>query len=378
MNNYSKDVRDLVYLVSRAGNKEKPNTEACNKMDLKAVYDLAQYHTLTSAAAFALEKAIELPREFDQAKKKAIHKLSHFDIERVKILAALEQNGVWYLPLKGILLKSFYPKAAMREMSDNDILCDKNKMDVVKSVMDGFGYTCLQYDLYNHDVYQKPPTMDFEMHRELFPHDEMPVFAEYYDSISDRMIKDEGNNYGYHLSDEDFYIYILCHINKHYIHGGTGLRSLLDVYVFNRVRYGGMDKGYLSQELEKLGLTEYEQNTRVLAEKLFTGKKLTDAEQKMLAYYIESGTAGTVEHSEYNSMSRSLGGDDSGKSKRKYLLKRIFISGNALKKQYPTVYKYKFLYPLLILFRPIKGAVQRPKEIIKEVKHVKKFKNKKD
>ena len=91
MESSSKTARDLIYLVSCAVNEKKPNTDICREMDLEAVYYLAQFHSLTSAAAFALEKVTELPRAFDQAKKKAIHKLSHFDIERIKILAALEQ-----------------------------------------------------------------------------------------------------------------------------------------------------------------------------------------------------------------------------------------------------------------------------------------------
>lgn len=375
MESSSKTARDLIYLVSCAINEEKPNTDICREMDLEAVYYLAQFHSLTSAAAFALEKVTELPRAFDQAKKKAIHKLSHFDIERIKILAALEQKGVWYMPLKGILLKSFYPKAAMREMTDNDILFDPEKPDIVRAVMEELGYSCVMYDMYNHDVYEKPPTMEFEMHRTLFDLEKYPESAVYYDNIFDRLIKDSGNKFGYHMSDEDFYIYIICHMNKHYNNGGTGLRSLVDVYLFNKARYDGMDKDYLSRELSALELTEFEQRIRELAYKLFGGEENEFTENEETMYFVQSGANGTNEHWKENRLSRSMGGEDTGKAKRKYLLKRVFISGDELKKNYPTVYKHKVLYPLLFVYRPIKGAVTRPKGLINEVKDVKKFKN---
>lgn len=375
MESSSKTARDLIYLVSCAINEEKPNTDICREMDLEAVYYLAQFHSLTSAAAFALEKVTELPRAFDQAKKKAIHKLSHFDIERIKILAALEQKGVWYMPLKGILLKSFYPKAAMREMTDNDILFDPEKPDIVRAVMEELGYSCVMYDMYNHDVYEKPPTMEFEMHRTLFDLEKYPESAVYYDNIFDRLIKDSGNKFGYHMSDEDFYIYIICHMNKHYNNGGTGLRSLVDVYLFNKARYDGMDKDYLSRELSALELTEFEQRIRELAYKLFCGEENEFTENEETMYFVQSGANGTNEHWKENRLSRSMGGEDTGKAKRKYLLKRVFISGDELKKNYPTVYKHKVLYPLLFVYRPIKGAVTRPKGLINEVKDVKKFKN---
>lgn len=375
MESSSKTARDLIYLVSCAVNEKKPNTDICKEMDLEAVYYLAQFHSLTSAAAFALEKVTELPRAFDQAKKKAIHKLSHFDIERIKILAALEQKGVWYMPLKGILLKSFYPKAAMREMTDNDILFDPEKPDIVRAVMEELGYSCVMYDMYNHDVYEKPPTMEFEMHRTLFDLEKYPESAAYYDNIFDRLIKDSGNKFGYHMSDEDFYIYIICHMNKHYNNGGTGLRSLVDVYLFNKARYDGMDKDYLSRELSLLELTEFEQRIRELAYKLFCGEENEFTENEETMYFVQSGANGTNEHWKENRLSRSMGGEDTGKAKRKYLLKRVFISGDELKKNYPTVYKHKVLYPLLFVYRPIKGAVTRPKGLINEVKDVKKFKN---
>ena len=375
MESSSKTARDLIYLVSCAINEEKPNTDICKEMDLEAVYSLAQFHSLTSAAAFALEKATELPRAFDQAKKKAIHKLSHFDIERIKILAALEQKGVWYMPLKGILLKSFYPKAAMREMTDNDILFDPEKPDIVRAVMEELGYSCVMYDMYNHDVYEKPPTMEFEMHRTLFDLEKYPESAAYFDNIFDRLIKDSGNKFGYHMSDEDFYIYIICHMNKHYNNGGTGLRSLVDVYLFNKARYDGLDKDYLSRELNRLELTEFEQRIRELAYKLFGGEENEFTGNEETMYFVQSGANGTNEHWKENRLSRSMGGEDTGKAKRKYLLKRVFISGDELKKNYPTVYKHKILYPLLFVYRPIKGAVTRPKGLINEVKDVKKFKN---
>ena len=375
MESSSKTARDLIYLVSCAVNEKKPNTDICREMDLEAVYYLAQFHSLTSAAAFALEKVTELPRAFDQAKKKAIHKLSHFDIERIKILAALEQKGVWYMPLKGIMLKSFYPKAAMREMTDNDILVDPEKPDIVRAVMEERGYSCMMYDMYNHDVYEKPPTMEFEMHRTLFDLEKYPESAAYFDNIFDRLIKDSGNKFGYHMSDEDFYIYIICHMNKHYNNGGTGLRSLADVYLFNKARYDGMDKDYLSRELSALELTEFEQRIRELAYKLFCGEENEFTENEETMYFVQSGANGTNEHWKENRLSRSMGGEDTGKAKRKYLLKRVFISGDELKKNYPTVYKHKLLYPLLFVYRPIKGAVTRPKGLIDEVRDVKKFKN---
>ena len=374
MNEKTKNaVYDLLYLLSCAVNGEAPDKARCEKMDLSEVYSLSQYHMLTSAAAFALEKSIELPREFDQAKKKAIRKLALFEIERAKILAAFEKNGIWYLPLKGILLAKTYPKAAMREMCDNDILCDSGKMQDVRDIMESMGFTCDLFDQFNHDVYSKPPSIEFEIHHNLFDSD-MPRFVDYYTDVISRLKKDGNSSFGYRFSDEDFYIFMLCHMYKHYINAGTGLRSLLDLYVFNRSHRAKLDLEYVAQELKTLGIEEYERSVRNLADKAFGQEGSDVSESEELEYFVFSGYCGTEGNANYNYLNKQLGGDDSGSSKRKYLLRRIFISGDDLRKSYPFFYRHKALYPLLLIYRPIKGAVTHPKGIAAECKRLKGFK----
>ena len=49
--------------------------------------------------------------------------------------------------------------------------------------------------------------------------------------MKSRLIKDAGNNYGYHFSPEDFYMYMTAHEYKHYSSEGTLLRSLFDIFL---------------------------------------------------------------------------------------------------------------------------------------------------
>ena len=79
-NTLSKPAQDLIYLASCAVKNETPDKEKCAEMDLQALYSFAQYHTMLSVTAHALEKVTELPHAFDQAKKKAIRKLSLFEV----------------------------------------------------------------------------------------------------------------------------------------------------------------------------------------------------------------------------------------------------------------------------------------------------------
>lgn len=240
--------------------------------------------------------------------------------------------------------------------------------------MERMGYTCEMYGCGNHDVYSKPPTLEFEIHRSLFGEDAVPLFYHYYENIMDRTVQ---QGCACRMTDEDVYLYLLCHTYRHYIYSGTGLRSLLDVYVFLRA-HADLDRGYLAGELEQLQLTEFEKAIRELSEKVFTGVALTASDRKALDYYIRSGCYGTSQLAENNRIARGLASDDSRRSKLRYLKDRVFISGEALRMCYPFVAKHKALYPLLLIYRPVRGAVRRPKEIIEEMKVVRRYRREDD
>ena len=363
---------DLIYLLSCAFNGEVPDIGRCKAMDLHNVFRLASLHFLAAAAAFALEQVMELPHEFDQAKKKAIRKISLFEIERSAVLGEFEKAGIWYLPLKGIVLGDYYPKTAMREMSDNDILCDPNRIDDIRPIMERRGYSYERFEEYNEDVYKRPPTMVFEIHRTLFIEKSSVVLSDYYKDIEDRLVKASGCCYK--LSDEDFYIYLLSYMYKHYSNRGTGLRSLADIYVFLDKFADTLDREYIDAELEKIKLVDFERMVSSLSKKVFTNADLTDKEEKMLDYFIFSCVYGNTDIAETNKYLRAMDHDLSDKSKRKYFRSRVFISGEKLEKNYPFVNKHRILYPALVLYRPIKGLIVRPKSIFGEYRKVKKLK----
>ncbi len=364
-----KTAMDLIYLVSCAVNNLIPDAQRCCEMDDDAVYSLANRHMLSAAAACALEKVMPLPRHWFNAKGNSKRRLIIFQAERARLLEALDERGIRYLPLKGIILKDLYPKAEMREMSDNDILFDGTKAAEVRAVMESLGFECVEFGNLNHDVYHKKP-VSFEMHRNLFNSIEHPKAFSYYKTINERLIKDENNRCGYHMTDDDFYIYCINHMYKHFSDTGTGLRSLLDIYIINKTKGASLDREYIGGELDCFGIREYELKTRRLAEKVFSLQSLSDSDKDELAFYIESGSFGTTD----NYIVNKLGNDDSSKAKHRYILRRIFPSEKHLELYEPFVYRHRALYPLFVVYRPFRGLVKKRKKLIGEYKSLKKFK----
>ena len=364
-----KPAYDLIYLVSCSVNGHTPDKAKCAEMDVAAVFKAACRHALTVAAALALEQVMRLPDYFTEEEYKAIRRLSLFDAERVRIISEMEARKIWYMPLKGIVMKDYYPQAEMREMSDNDILFDEQKADEVKAIMESAGYSCLVFNKIHHDVYHKGSFVTFEMHREVFDKHSDPMFVRYFRDTPKRMIKDEQNSFGYHLAPEEFYIMLIAHLFKHYRNEGTGLRALLDIYVFNHFCEKKLNTQDISQKLEALKLTDFERETKALAEKLFTLQPLSAEEQKEAEYYISSNSHGTTE----NRIAAFLDNDDSRKAKRRYAMERIFPSQESIHRNHPLVSRHKALYPLLVMYRPFKGIVKHRKQIKNEIDSLKRF-----
>ena len=66
-----------------------------DKMDLSGVFAVAKAHSLTAIAAYALESAGIYDNAFEEEKNKAIRKEIILDSERERVLAELENTGMY-------------------------------------------------------------------------------------------------------------------------------------------------------------------------------------------------------------------------------------------------------------------------------------------
>lgn len=366
---YKKSVQDMIYLISCLFNSRRPGEAEVGATDKRLLYEAAKSHGLLAVTAMALEAVGVRDPEFEQAKWKAIRRSVLFNTERGKLLSGLEEKGIWYMPLKGVYMQNYYPKAGMREMSDNDILIDPERADDVKEVMLKCGYKLKPLSIYGSgydDEYIKPPVLNFEMHRKLFDENQKGLYK-YYKNVKERLIKDDDNKFGYHFSNEDFYIYFIAHEYVHYFRGGTGIRSLLDTYVFMNRFKDVLDMEYISSQMKILGMTDFEKKNRLLADKVFGGIQLSSAEAKELEYYIFSGTYGNVENFVANEMQkRNIKKQD----KIRYLAGRLFLPMDVIKASYPFFYKHKLLLPFFVLYRIIKFLTVSRERCIRELKYI--------
>ena len=355
---------DMIYVISCVLHNQKPDKERMKTADLKALYETSKGQSLTAMVYMALEDAdvFEVAnqawiRQWKDDKDKAIRKNLLFDTERKQLLALMEAAGIWYMPLKGSVLKDYYPKYGMRQMSDNDILYDARYAKELQGIMMQRGYKVENYGNWHPDVYVKSPIYNFEMHRDLSPANKCQ--KDYYENVKLGLLPDEGKKYGYHFSDEDFYIYMTVHAYRHFCGGGTGLRTLVDTYVFLQKKENTLDWDYIRQELDKLEISDFEKKCRYLSSKIFAEdfinkvETLTEKEKRELDNFLYSGTYGTIEQFTRNKLKEFHPDEETVTFgvKIRYCLSRLFPGRKWCRVNVPFFDKHPYLLPLFWGYR---------------------------
>ena len=326
------------------GGKAQPSK--IEQIDLDALFQFCKRHSLTAMVCIALQRSgIEPDEKWTEELAKSIRKNMLLDAERERVFREFEKNGIWYMPLKGVLMKDYYPAAGMRQMADNDILYDHTRQKEVCNIFSSLGYKTESIGKSHHDVYFKEPIYNFEMHTSLIA--KSNEMYEYYQNIKEKLLPVEGRSFEYRFKEEDFYIYMTAHAFKHFRSAGTGIRTLIDYNLYLKEKEERLDWSYIHQECKKLGTDDFERKMRTLSKHAFErNMQLSDDEKKTLRFILFSGTYGTRRNAVIN-ISKTVGANN----KITYILRRIFPNKAWLQIYAPKVAKYPFLYPFYLLNR---------------------------
>ena len=211
------------------------------------------------------------------------------------------------------------------------------------------------------------------MHVSLFSK-ALPVFFDYYNKLEPKYQYRE-NTYERYMTKEDAYIYIVAHGFKHYSHSGTGIRALIDLYVYN-VSYD-LNRNYIEEECKKLGIDDFEKKARGIAYKLFDKPEyeLSLDEISFVDYFFSSCTYGTTSLRIGNEINK-LKLEGHKHAKFYYVFRRAFPSASWFRQYYEFLDKYPIFIPFFSLYRFIKGLLTRANTWTNEIKVVKKDKRK--
>ncbi|MCR4616230.1 MAG: nucleotidyltransferase family protein [Clostridiales bacterium] len=316
---------------------------------------LAEKHHVTNTVCCGFEKYIDrfpeaLANKIADALRFAVYKDTVQQMEGQSISDEFEKNSIKHMILKGSILKDYYPVSYMRSMADLDYVVGKGEREKIKSIMESLGYY-LHEDALLHDSYFKRPVMNVEIHEHLIDECYEELNA-YFGSGFERAVLDDGFEYRYKFKDEDYFVYIVTHMAKHYYSDGTGIRSIMDTWICLDHFVGSMDFDYCLNELKKIRLLDFYHQAVSLAFKWFGKIDGVPYEEKDVdfveKYVISNGVYGSGSNSEALDFIRDYN-DNSGKLK--YYSKVIFPGFSYMSQRYSILKKAPFLLPAFWIVR---------------------------
>lgn len=321
-------------------------TAACTPENLEAVYTLANRHDLAHLVGQAVSKQ-ELPecetvKKCKQAAMAAFVRQLRQEQAFLRVRQIFETAGILFIPLKGLILRDYYPEPWMRTSSDMDILVRETDLDRATELLQKeLGYCYHKQS--SHDVALiSPEKVYLELHystiEDFISEKAHKVMAEIWDTA----VPAHGFTCQLEITDELFYYYHMAHAAKHFLGGGCGIRAILDIWILqNRVEYEQDKRDALLQQGGMLGFSR-------AAEKLsrvwFCGEAADPPSRIMEEYIITGGNFGSLENRVSMNQSRKGG-------KWSYAMSRIFLPYHTLKHQYPILRKYKVLFPF---YQPVR------------------------
>lgn len=273
-------------------------------------------------------------------------------MELKQIEQRFEEEHVKNQPMKGARMKFIYPSPEMREMSDIDILIDSESMERAKKVLLEMGY-CLKQSVKHHDIYQKPPFMVVEAHRAMYDKTVDNNQYKYFSGFTKAVLR-EGMQYTYDFTTEDFYVYMMAHMAKHFYTMGCGIRNLVDVYIYLE-KYGSeMNRQYVNEELKNCGILEFTEHMKKLAYIWLKGEKGSQFYDDLFLYMLNSGIYGKDENGIWNKFSEEKMKD------REVSLKELkkwyyFPPVSYMSEYYPWLEDYPYLLPVAWGIRAYRG-----------------------
>ncbi len=318
-----------------------------NDKILAALFKISKLHDMAHIVSYALEKKGILPEGEIAEQFKNEHLMAFFRCQKQvfeleRICCALEEAKIKHIPLKGSVLREFYPENWLRTSCDIDILVEKSEIkraaEVLKKKIGA------KYDGESrHDIaFYTDNKIKLELHYGLVADNRNYKFEEELLKVWDYVKPYKDWKYRYLLTDEMFYLYHIAHIAIHFKEGGCGVKPLLDLFLMERNM--SFDEEKRQELLTNSGLLKCSEAIKSLSEVWFGGKEPTEQAEKMADYILIGGVYGSVAN-------RIILQNELEVGKGRYLLSRIFLPYERLKYQYPVLQKYKWLYPLFIVVR---------------------------
>ena len=308
---------------------------------LPEVLELADKHDLLHLVSLGLKQNFADHKSNEEIRKniiKAVYRYEQLNFELEKVCKALENAGIPHMPLKGSVIRKFYPEPWMRSSCDVDVLVQEEQADQAAAVLsDACGYVYLRKGA--HDISLRTPNHQYiELHYTLMEDKIVGQAPTVLKTVWDTAQPRNGYRNCYEMPEEMFYFYHIAHMAKHVVYGGCGIRPFMDLWILDRIE--GVDWSRRETLLRQGGLWEFAQAAGRLSRVWFCGERMDRLSRQLEDYILRGGVFG-------NSENRILIQQQKQGGKLRFILSRVFLAYDEIKFLYPILQKHRWLMPVM-------------------------------
>lgn len=319
---------------------EKYLDDLSNEM-LGQLYKISKSHDIGHLIASALNKQKlltqdEISQKFQKQWMMAVYRYEKINYELKRVSDVLENHGIAFLPLKGSVLRKYYPEPWMRTSCDIDILIHPEDAETAIQVLCEVGFT-LQKSTTTYD-YQMiaPGGVHLELHFSLKQDASILQAETILESVWDECELETDKQYHYYMRNEMFLFYHIVHMANHFTYGGCGIRPIIDLWLLtNKME---IDKDKLRFLLSQSKLLEFYDASVELSKVWMENASHGDITLRMEQFILTGGVYG-------NSSTSALMKAAKGESKLRSFFKLLFIPRANLEVSYPNLKKHPILLP---------------------------------
>lgn len=298
---------------------------------------ISQKHDVVHLLALGLKQNSLILKKDDEIAKhifRAVYRHEHLNYEYVQVCSALESAKIPFVPLKGSVLRKYYPEAWMRTSCDLDILVHREDLEAAISCLENkIQFVEKERTVKDVSLYS-PRGNHIELHFDLMGEGRANNAIGVLRSVWEDVSLHENSSYWYEMSDAFFYFYHIAHMAKHFENGGCGIRPFIDLWILDHMDEA--DQSKRDELLSKGGLLQFTNAARKLSNVWFGGEEPDTLSLKMQDFILCGGVYGSSDNRV--ALQQKKRGGRIG-----YLFSRLFIPYEKLKRYYPVLERHRWL-----------------------------------
>ena len=332
---------------------------------LPKFYKLSKKHNIAHLIALGLELngldagESEYYEKFEKQKLTVLYNQERLNYQFNEQCAVFEKNKIPFMPLKGSVIKAYYPESWMRTSCDIDILIhEKDLKRAISALKNELSYEGKDEEHYHNVSLFSPDGVHLELHFSI--KEAMKNIDSLLQKVWNYSEKKENSEFQFRQTNEFLMFHIIAHMYYHFLSGGCGIKAFIDLMLLNK--HLVFEKAEVLRMCTSCDIGKFYGSALKLADVWFNGAEHDELTAFMENFIFKGGVFGNTTSVAQMKSARRNG-------RLGYVLEKFFLPIELMQTLFPILKKHVWLLPFCHVARWIRlifcGGIEKTKKSIK-------------